>query len=133
MAPSTRGTYRIVQISLAVCRSLQTPWTVAEMATRMRLSESHLRRLFAGTIGRSPHQWLTDVRLQAARQLLAETDLSVKEITAHIGAGDVSHFTRNFRRRFGVSPARFREIAQLDLPQLAGSAVTPGVRDSAKQ
>ena len=78
MAAPTRATYRVDQISLAVRQSLQQPWTVADMATRLRLSESHLRRLFVGTTGLTPHQWLTDVRLQVARQLLGETDLSVK-------------------------------------------------------
>jgi transcriptional regulator GlxA family with amidase domain len=49
------------------------------------------------------------VRLQAARRLLEETSLPLKEITARTGLGDPSTMWRVFTRRLGVTPAAYRQ------------------------
>jgi transcriptional regulator GlxA family with amidase domain len=57
----------------------------------------------------SPRQFLKTVRLQAARDLLETTFLSVKEVMARAGYNDPSHFVRDFEKMFGESPYRYRQ------------------------
>ena len=87
---------------------LARPWTVAQMAALVGVSDAHLRRLFARAMGASPLQVLCDLRLQAAARLLADPSLRVKEIQVRVGLADASHFSRDFRCRFGVSPTEYR-------------------------
>ena len=97
-------------------RDLSRPWTVAQMASLVGVSDAHLRRLFARALGASPLQVLCDLRLQEAARLLEDPSLRVKEIQVRVGLSDASHFSRDFRCRFGVSPAAYRA-------QRAGSTV----------
>ena len=87
---------------------LSRAWTVAQMASLVGVSDAHLRRLFARAMGASPLQVLCDLRLQAAARLLEDPSLRVKEIQVRVGLADASHFSRDFRCRFGVSPTVYR-------------------------
>jgi len=94
-------------------------WTVPEMASIIGVSAGQLRRLLTGSGHTAPQQLLQDLRLSAAAQLLADQSLRVKEITVRVGIADGSHFCRQFRRRFGVSPTEFRAAA--------ATAITPAI------
>ena len=69
---------------------------------------AHIHKLFSLT-GTTPRTWLYQLRLDRARGQLLDTDSTVAEISDRVGFRDVSHFSRAFRKRFGVSPAHFRE------------------------
>ncbi len=99
---------RIAAVMRAVQADLARDWTVAEMAAVLGVSDAQLRRLCAGALGASPRQLLCNVRLQAAAILLRNPGMRVKEIQARVGIGDSSHFCRDFRDRFGVSPTEYR-------------------------
>ncbi|MFN2512979.1 MAG: helix-turn-helix domain-containing protein [Pyrinomonadaceae bacterium] len=79
-----------------------------EMAQFVNLSPSRLRYLFKSEIGMPPAQYLKAFRMQRARELLETTFLSVKEIISSIGANDQSHFIREFKRTYGLTPAQYR-------------------------
>jgi transcriptional regulator GlxA family with amidase domain len=85
-----------------------TPLSVAELALAVNLCPSYLTRLFREETGRSPARYGKDRRLDHAHQLLLSTFLSVKEVMAAVGWNDPSHFGREFKRRFGVSPRELR-------------------------
>ena len=87
---------------------LSRAWTVAQMAALVGVSDAHLRRLLARAMGASPLQVLCDLRLRAAARLLEDPSLRVKEIQVRVGLSDASHFSRDFRCRFGVSPTAYR-------------------------
>jgi two-component system response regulator YesN len=78
------------------------------LAGRVRLSPSHLRRLFKIETGISLGQYHKLLRLRKAREFLESTLLNVKEIMFRVGVKDESHFVRDFKKRFGVSPVRYR-------------------------
>lgn len=78
------------------------------MAAVIGVSDSQLRRLFAEEVGRPPHRLLADIRFKVAAQLLADPAMRVKEIMERVGVSDPSHFCREFRARFGVSPSEYR-------------------------
>jgi two-component system response regulator YesN len=78
------------------------------MGAIVGVSHGQLRRLFAAAGYRPPLQCLVDLRLETAAVLLADPALRIKEVTASVGWSDGSHFCRDFRRRYGVSPSEYR-------------------------
>jgi AraC family transcriptional regulator len=78
-----------------------------ELAGITGLSRWYFLRLFRETVGTSPHDYVTRLRLERATGLLRTTDRSVMEIAADVGMTH-SHFSRLFARRIGVTPTEFR-------------------------
>jgi len=68
-------------------------------------------------------QYLQDLRMQNAESMLRSTFLSVKEVAFASGISDVSSFAREFKRRYGVTPSKFRvrSGALLDGPAKVGA------------
>lgn len=81
---------------------------VRELARQVRLSTGHFIRLFKAETSLSPKQYVRRVRLEQAEALLNGSFLSVKEIAASLGVGDRSHFSRDFKKLHGRTPAHFR-------------------------
>jgi transcriptional regulator GlxA family with amidase domain len=83
--------------------------SLGELAAAVRLSPSHMARLFAGQVGVPPARYLHQLRLARARILIERTSLDLAQIMACVGLRDPSHFSRDFRREHGVSPSQLRE------------------------
>jgi transcriptional regulator GlxA family with amidase domain len=84
-----------------------------DVARECGVSRSHFARAFAISVGRPPHQWLLEQRVELARQLLGDTELSIGDVAARCGFADQSHFTRVFSARTGLSPGRWRRTRKL--------------------
>lgn len=74
------------------------------LAQSVNLSPSHLRRLFKQVTGLAPHQYLLQLRVNRAKELLLTGSFSVGEVAAEVGFADQSHLHRHFKRVFGVTP-----------------------------
>ena len=85
------------------------PLRLQDLAQAACLSPSHLLRSFRAAFGITPHQFVRNCRLQAARDLLLTTDLPVTEICLSVGFESLGTFGSLFRRRFGVAPGSARE------------------------
>ena len=108
-----RAGIRMAAVMRAVRADLARPWTVADMAAVVGVSDAQLRRMSVTALGASPRQLLCNLRLTAAAILLHDPAIRVKEIQSRVGIADASHFCRDFRDRFGVSPSEYRyQIAQ---------------------
>lgn len=83
--------------------------TLKALAAASYLSPFHFARLFKKLTGSSPHNYLAGIRAARAQLLLAETDLSVTEISARVGYLSGSHFTKAFRIATGATPREFRK------------------------
>lgn len=96
----------------ALCEQLEQhpehAWTQAETAARCGCSPTHLVRLFHRYFHTTPRQYLLDLRIRRARQLLADESLSIKEIAAAVGYDNALNFSTCFRKRFGLSPREYR-------------------------
>jgi AraC family transcriptional regulator len=79
-----------------------------EIAAAAYLSPFHFARLFKKLTGSSPHAYLATLRNARAQTLLAETDLSITEVSARVGYSSSSHFTKAFRQTTGLTPRAFR-------------------------
>jgi transcriptional regulator GlxA family with amidase domain len=79
-----------------------------EIAAAVNLSLAHLRYLFKTETGMPPTQYLRSLRMQKAGRLLETTFLSVKEVMHRIGVNDESHFTRDFKKVYAMTPAQYR-------------------------
>ena len=88
--------------------SLETPFSVAELASSANMSESHFRRSFKQCFGLAPQEFVVQQRLRRAAKLLTETDRTIALIALDCGFGDQSHFSRQFRRFFGYPPRSYR-------------------------
>lgn len=81
---------------------------VSDLARMTPYREVKFIRLFKATIGVTPGQYILRTRLNAARRLLETTAKALGDIAADTGFFDQSHFTRHFRRSFGVTPSAYR-------------------------
>ncbi len=79
--------------------------TISGLARSVGMSMFHFARVFTQLVGRPPHRYLDDTRLNAARGML-EQGRSVTETCFACGFNDLSHFSRRFSRRFGLPPSR---------------------------
>ncbi|OAB28265.1 hypothetical protein PMSD_22280 [Paenibacillus macquariensis subsp. defensor] len=82
--------------------------SIEDLAKRTNLSTSRFRAVFRERYGVPPHQFLINLRLDHAKELLSTTTYSIAKIAEFCGFSDVSHFTNRFRSRTGLSPGAFR-------------------------
>ena len=75
----------------------------------MSLSRTQLFRRLKSLIRQAPAIYIKTIRLQKAKELLETTDLSVSEIAFKTGIQTVSHFTKIFKKQYGIPPSVFRQ------------------------
>lgn len=89
--------------------------TVAGLAAEVRLSRAHFLRSFARAFGVTPHDYLTEVRLNIAKRALAR-GASVTETCLDAGFSSLGSFSRLFTRRVGVAPRDWQRRVRTVLP-----------------
>jgi len=109
-----RDRRRAVEAALWIEAHAAEPIDLDGAARAAGLSPFHFLRLFARSLGVTPHQHLVRARLRHAARLLAEDGRSITDIAYDVGFGDLSNFVRSFHRAAGVSPRRFRQAAKGD-------------------
>jgi transcriptional regulator GlxA family with amidase domain len=83
-------------------------WPVGRLARVSGVSEAHFARSFKEAFGIPPHRYLLTRRIERAKGLLRETDLSITEIAFQTGWGSLGTFGRTFRDVTGESPGELR-------------------------
>lgn len=82
---------------------------LADLASAAGLSRIHFGRTFKRATGVTPMRYLTEFRLERAKELLDRSDLFIGEIGQRVGFDDRLHFSRVFKKLVGISPRGFRE------------------------
>ena len=101
------------RISAVVCFIGKRPAADMDtLATAVNLSPSRLRHLFRLEMATALHAYLKQQRLSRAAELLKTTFLTVKEVSAATGFADPDHFSREFRKAFGVPPRSYSRAAR---------------------
>ena len=90
--------------------NLESGLSLQQMADEVSLSPFHFSRMFKTSMGVSPNQYLLQLRLDKAKQLLLQSSSTkISTIAQQTGFTDQAYLTRQFRQRFGITPARFRD------------------------
>ncbi|HLT60932.1 MAG TPA: helix-turn-helix domain-containing protein, partial [Microlunatus sp.] len=91
-----------------VLEHLDQRHTAASMARRAMMSERTFARRFVAEVGTTPHKWLIQQRVLAARSLLEETDLGIEQIADRVGFNSGVVLREHFRRQIGLAPVDYR-------------------------
>ncbi len=81
---------------------------LADLARECQLSVGHFARSFKASFGLTCHQWLTERRIERAKELLGLTNSPLADVASHSGFSDQAAFTRTFHRRVGMTPGQWR-------------------------
>ena len=82
--------------------------SLKEFGEQFHLSEKYISRYFKEHFHITLSQYITYLRLENAKQLLQDTDLSVTETAMQSGYQNVSYFIRSFKKTYGISPLKYR-------------------------
>lgn len=89
-------------------RSFQESITLDNIADHVHLNKNYLLRSFKKRYGMTPIDFLIRIRMDHAKILLSETDLSVSEIAERCGYSNSSFFCSTFKKRYGITPNQYR-------------------------
>ncbi len=98
---------RIVQAKLFIDRNYEESIDAGEIADEACYSKFHFIRTFKSIYGKTPHQYLTSVRIEKAKELL-ETGTSVTEACFSVGFDSLGSFITLFKRRAEITPSEYR-------------------------
>ena len=113
---------RIARVLASLRERLSERWTIAKMARLAGMSRAAFIRLFTATTGVPPLTYVTRLRIEVAKALLAETDEAAAVIAERVGYGSVYAFSRAFTRLTGKPPMLFRRTARGPITPIVGRA-----------
>jgi len=87
---------------------LDADLTLQELAVAVGYSRSHFLRAFRETTGVTPHRYVLNRRVERARRLLGETEMSIAEVAFLCGFSSQAHLTPAFRKAYGLTPGEYR-------------------------
>jgi AraC family transcriptional regulator len=91
---------------------LQDDLSLGELAQTAGLGTHHFATAFKKATGQSPHRYVIGRRIERAKELLHDKDLTLAGIAYAVGFSSQSHFTTNFRRVTGSTPRKFRQSVE---------------------
>ncbi len=109
---------RIIKAKLFIDNFYYDPIDLDAMAAEAHFSKFHFIRLFKLTYGKTPHQYLTSIRIEKAR-LLLQSPLAISTICFWVGFDSISSFTSLFKKMTGLTPSGFQH-RQNKLRRVAG-------------
>jgi len=83
-----------------------------EISQQAFLSRFHFHRLFTRIYRSTPHQYLTQKRIEKAKQLLAENK-AINDVCSEVGFGSIGSFSTLFKKEIGFAPTFYRNVAWL--------------------
>jgi AraC family transcriptional regulator, glycine betaine-responsive activator len=99
---------KLSQVIQMMEANIEDPISPAELATHVGMSTRQLERLFRRYLTRSPKRYYMELRLQKARNLLMQTDMSVINVALACGFASPSHFSKCYRAHYQTTPYRER-------------------------
>lgn len=90
---------------------------IADVAEQCGLSRSHFSRAFKQATGLAPREWALRLRIERARELLANGAAPISQVSQECGFADQSHFCRSFRKLVGCTPKRWRQSSRMGATQ----------------
>lgn len=101
-----RGNGKVMKAIEIMRAAIEEPKKLSEIADEVGLSVRQLERLFQSVLNASPSRYYITTRLERARHLLRQTDMSVTEISVLCGFASPTHFSRAYRKVYNVPPSK---------------------------
>ena len=86
---------------------------VEQLAAKLYLSPGYLSMVFKKEAGENIKQYIRNVRMEKAEELLVSTQMSVREVGERTGFKNMSYFSKCFRQQYGESPESYRRKKQI--------------------
>lgn len=99
---------RLTRVISAVLDAPDQPYTLEGLASLAGMSRSVFAKRFHEGFGRTPMDYVREVRLRCGARLLGQPELSVDAVAGRVGFASRSHFSKAFSEQFGCSPTEFR-------------------------
>jgi AraC-like DNA-binding protein len=107
---SAPGEPWVAELKSVLVENMHNPdFEVSEALDDLLVCPEHGRRVFARATGKTPLQYLADLRIEESKHLLATGGLSFKEVAQRVGVPDPFYFSRLFRKTAGVSPQQYAQ------------------------
>ena len=110
-----RSSERLERLLRYIRENLDQPLQNSTLAEIFYTHPTHFVRAFREETGQTPAKYVRNMRLETAKRLLEETDLSAAQVALRVGYPDPAHFSRLFRQRYGMPPAVWREYFEKSL------------------
>lgn len=104
--------YKLQRTTAYIKAHLAQELSLAQLAAVGQMSSAHFARLFKHATGLAPHQYVIACRMEHAKRLLAETDVSLSEVALQVGCTDQSHFSALFRAHVALTPKAYRDTTR---------------------
>jgi transcriptional regulator GlxA family with amidase domain len=102
----------IRELQIWIAEHLQARLSVEDLADRMSMSVRNFERVFTREVGTTPSQYVLQMRVEVARSHLERTETGLKQVASAAGFGNVDVMRRAFVRLLGVTPRRYRRLAE---------------------
>ena len=99
----------LAAIDQYILENITEPITNQTLSAKFGLVSSYISRLFKSYKGLSPSDYIQQIRIEKAKELLKDEELKVKDISFLVGYPDPFHFSRVFKNATGYSPSQYRE------------------------
>jgi AraC-like DNA-binding protein len=117
-APAIPLSRHLLRVRDLIDRAYASRLDIPALARSAHVSEAHFSRSFKSAFGETPHQYLLTRRIERAKALLRDSDLSITEVCLAVGLSSHGTFSRQFRRLVGVSPSEYRTRPHDDLARI---------------
>ena len=108
--PATLTRRKLSRVRELIESRLNGDLSLQELAAEVGYSRSHFLRAFHATTGVTPHRYVLNRRIEHARRLLAETNLSIAQVAYRCGFSSQAHLTVAFRKVCGLTPGEYRRF-----------------------
>jgi AraC-like DNA-binding protein len=85
------------------------PLDISQIASQLGLSRAHFTTVFTKTVGESPYNYLTKIRIKHAKEYLSSTTLSITEVAYSVGFASIERFSEQFKKYVELSPLAYRK------------------------
>ena len=98
---------RIARAIQYIGRNFSEDLSLSDYAAMCMMSKYHFLRTFKEVTGQTPIEYRTRIRIETAKQMLEDGDLSVLEIGARVGFASAAYFSSAFKKEVGISPSKY--------------------------
>lgn len=106
--PSRFSEHDLARIDRLINERIDQQISIEEMAEALSCSKYYFLREFKKLTGETPYQHLLNIRLDRAKDALSNDKLNLQSIALDLGFSDQAHFTRAFKKKFGVTPGKYK-------------------------